>query len=219
MIGHMTEANAQLDDQRPVAAGGRTGSSAGRGEATRRRLLVAAAQLIAERGWGEVTTRDVAERAGVNAALVHYHFGSMDSLLREAAMARLEPELAAAMAPLTEDRRLEDALTEAVTGLDRFDLASQPGILAAEVLLRATRDQALAGTMGNAIRAFREALADRLRADAAQGEIRGDVSPEVMAVIIGATLDGLLLQRMADPEVDPAEVAAGLYRLLEREER
>jgi AcrR family transcriptional regulator len=37
-------------------------------------LLQAAAELIAEVGWGRVSSRMVAERAGVNNALVHYHF-------------------------------------------------------------------------------------------------------------------------------------------------
>ena len=60
---------------------------------TRARLLSAAASLIAERGWSAVTTRAVAERAGVNQALVHYHFGSIDNLRREAVMARLTPAI------------------------------------------------------------------------------------------------------------------------------
>jgi AcrR family transcriptional regulator len=193
-------------------------ASSGRGRATRARLLTAAAELIAERGWGEVTTRGIAERAGANQALVHYHFGSVEALLREAAMARLATELEAAMAPLTERRPLEETLRETVASLDRFDLASQPGVLIAEILLRTTRDPILADEMGASLRGFREALQARLEAAAAQGNVRTDVPPDVMAVIVAASLDGLLLQRMVDPQVDPAAVAAGLFRLLTQEE-
>jgi AcrR family transcriptional regulator len=42
----------------------------------------AAMQLLAERGPREVMVRDVAERAGVNHALVHRHFGTKDELIR-----------------------------------------------------------------------------------------------------------------------------------------
>ena len=43
------------------------------GDVTRQRLLAASSSLIVERGWSAVTTRAVAERAGVNQALVHYY--------------------------------------------------------------------------------------------------------------------------------------------------
>jgi len=212
----MPEATAQFIEGAGPAAQADEGRIGGRGAATRVRLLASAAQLIAERGWGEVTTRMVAQRAGVNAGLVHYHFGSMDALLREAALGRLEPELAGALEPLTADRPVEDALREAVAGLDHFDLASQPGILMAEVLLRATRDPAVARAMGEQITTYRTDLERRLVSAAAAGEVRSDVRPDVMAMVITATLDGLLLQRMADPQLDPAAIAAGLARLLTR---
>jgi len=43
-------------------------------EATRRALLRAGAELFAERGFDGVSTEEVAERAGVNKALISYHF-------------------------------------------------------------------------------------------------------------------------------------------------
>jgi len=44
-------------------------------------LLDAAEQLLLEIGYSAITTRKVAERAGVNHGLVHYYFGSMEDLL------------------------------------------------------------------------------------------------------------------------------------------
>ena len=44
-------------------------------------LLDAAEQLLVEIGYAAITTRKLAERAGVNHGLVHYYFGSMDDLL------------------------------------------------------------------------------------------------------------------------------------------
>ncbi len=214
----MPEADAQVSRRPPIEAADAGGPGADRGAATRARLLDAAAQLIAERGWGEVTTRLVAERAGVNQALVHYHFGSMDVLLREAAMARMTPELAAAVGPLTGSGPLAEALHEAVASLERFEPGSRSAVLMAEVLLRSTRDPVLADRMWVEIQAFREALERRLEQAAEAGEIRTDVPPQVLATIVGATLDGLLLQRMAEADADPEVVAGGLYRLLTQKE-
>jgi AcrR family transcriptional regulator len=45
-------------------------------------VRAAAADLLAERGPRDISVRDVAERAGVNHALVHRHFGTKDDLFR-----------------------------------------------------------------------------------------------------------------------------------------
>jgi AcrR family transcriptional regulator len=53
-------------------------------------ILDAAGELLAERSPREVTVRDVAERARVNHALVHRHFGTKDQLLRAVLISRSE---------------------------------------------------------------------------------------------------------------------------------
>jgi TetR/AcrR family transcriptional regulator len=44
-------------------------------------LLDAAERLLVEIGYARITTRRLAEEAGVNHGLVHYYFGSMEALL------------------------------------------------------------------------------------------------------------------------------------------
>lgn len=48
---------------------------------TREKILGAADALFGELGFDGTTTRDIAERSGVNKALIHYHFGTKDDLL------------------------------------------------------------------------------------------------------------------------------------------
>src|ERR1700747_502794 len=50
---------------------------------TRSAILAAAERLYAERGFGEVTLRDIVAAADVNLAAVNYHFGSKDELIAE----------------------------------------------------------------------------------------------------------------------------------------
>lgn len=52
-------------------------------EAVRAALVAAADELFGERGPDRVSVREVAERANVNHALLHRHFGSKDQLLYE----------------------------------------------------------------------------------------------------------------------------------------
>ena len=97
---------------------------------TRTALLDAAARLMLEGGYASVTTRRVGADAGVNAALVHYHFGSMDGLFlelfrrsAEAGLRRLEQALVAPQ-PLWAlwelgNSRANDSLTTELVALAR----------------------------------------------------------------------------------------------------
>jgi AcrR family transcriptional regulator len=73
---------------------------------TAEKLLVAAGELMIERSSIEVSLSDIAQKSGVNAALVKYHFGNKDGLLlallaRDAAteLAQLEYLLAQPLTP------------------------------------------------------------------------------------------------------------------------
>lgn len=69
-------------------------------EQTKDRILRAADSLFGELGFDATTTRDIAERSGINKALIHYHFGKKDELLEtllEGYYARLSRALAGAL--------------------------------------------------------------------------------------------------------------------------
>ncbi len=57
---------------------------------TRERILDAAEELFAERGFAS-SLRDITSSAGVNLAAVNYHFGSKDALIRELFARRIGP--------------------------------------------------------------------------------------------------------------------------------
>jgi len=54
-----------------------------RDDSTRRRLIDAASELFAERGFQATTARDIANRAGANVAAGNYHYGSKKELYLE----------------------------------------------------------------------------------------------------------------------------------------
>lgn len=73
---------------------------------TDQRILEAAAELFAARGFEHTSVRDITSRAGVNLAAVNYHFGSRDALIQAVAERYLTPlsqEL---------ERQLDDLLGE-----------------------------------------------------------------------------------------------------------
>jgi AcrR family transcriptional regulator len=63
---------------------------------TRSAILAAAERLYADRGFGDVTLRDIVAEANVNLAAVNYHFGSKDELIAELFVTRSPPPTATA---------------------------------------------------------------------------------------------------------------------------
>lgn len=61
---------------------------------TRQRVITAAAALFAERGFHGTTMRDIAQRARVNLAAGHYHFGSKETLYLEVLRAQFADVMA-----------------------------------------------------------------------------------------------------------------------------
>lgn len=181
-----------------------------RGREVRGRLLSAAADLIAERGWTAVSTRILAERAGVAPGLVHYHFASVQTLLSEAAVgvmrratAMIGPTLARAHTP-------EEAVALLVASLDEYTGSDPVSVLFVETYLAATRDPQLREAVAGVITEFRTQLAGWL------GE-RGVPAPEATAAVLGAAVDGLVMQRALDPTVTAASITPVLTRLLGNE--
>ncbi len=185
----------------------------GRGRATRLKITTAAAELVAELGWDAVTTRAVAARAGVNQALIHYHFESMDALLREAVVAALEETMAEAAGPLAHGS-LAEALTGTVAAIEHIDPRSPAAILLAESLVRAVRDPRLAEPIVAGLREFRRMLADRVARAVADGDAPADLPPAAFSTFLAASLDGLLLHRIVDPDLDVAGALDILLRLV-----
>jgi len=55
-------------------------------ESTKEQLITSAGELFAEHGFGGVSTRMIADRAGVKLSGIHYHFGSKEKLYIEACL-------------------------------------------------------------------------------------------------------------------------------------
>ena len=76
---------------------------------SKQRLLEAAEQLFADRGFESVSVRDVTQLAKANVAAINYHFGSRDGLI---AMVVLRY-----VSPINEERMLRlEALEKKFTG-------------------------------------------------------------------------------------------------------
>jgi AcrR family transcriptional regulator len=97
---------------------------------TRTAILAAAERLYADRGFGDVTLRDIVAAANVNLAAVNYHFGSKDELIAELFVTR---------SIATNRERLNELKAAEETGGGRANIAS---------VLRALVGPTLRGCLG-----------------------------------------------------------------------
>ena len=184
-------------------------TSSARGRAVRARLLAAAAELIAEVGWSAVSTRLLAERAGVAAGLVHYHFAGLPALLREAALTRMRAVLDETGAGLAATPDLAVGLRNLMAELDAYPGRDPTSTLFIETCLAANRDEQLRAGLVELIEESRRRLAGWLRAN-------GQDQPDQTAAVLAAAVDGVLLHRGLSDGLESAEVLPVLGRMLNR---
>lgn len=202
-----------------------TPTSSERGQETRERLLDAAAQLIVEDGWGAVTTRRVADRAGLRPGLVHYHFRTVEDLLIEAALASARREATAAADALAQTADAGEGIAQVLEMMSSYSAEDPTTVLFSEMLLASTRIERLRSELAELMAEWRTGVADWLRsADASRdtaagpgggghGGTDGRDGYEATAMLLGAALDGLVLHRLIDPALAEISVTEPLARL------
>jgi AcrR family transcriptional regulator len=173
----------------------------------------AAAELIAELGWGRVTTRAVAERAGLPHGTVSYHFRGKQELLTDAALHAFEQAL-----PADNFAALDtvDGLLDLVTAELDSARTGDPMLsrLMLETMREAERDQELRVRMGTLMGRYRQLMVDTVRADQRRGAVIDTAPAEALATLLGAVGDGLLLHALLDPDLDITASLQALRHLL-----
>lgn len=184
-----------------------------RGEKRRAAILGAAIELFGEKGFHASTLRELSERVGISEAGLLHHFGSKTELLQ--AVLGLRDELDASVRRDEEERGLSFGATMRSQVSRNSD---SPGLvgLHTHVSAEATSPEHPAHSgMLDRYRKLRQQDVDRFQAvvDANDG-LRG-VSPENLAILTTAVMDGLQVQWLLDPEqVDMESAFADFLRLL-----
>ncbi|QUR69771.1 TetR family transcriptional regulator [Mycobacterium spongiae] len=178
-----------------------------RGNEVRQRLTSAAVELIPERGWTAVSTRILAERAGVTPSVVHYHYSSLQALLREAVIGAMRQRVNDINTLVEIAATATDLIDVLLKSSDRHSGDDPTARLFVEAYLAASRDAQLRHEMACELADLREAFARRLLECGVPAH--GDT-----AAILLAALDGALLHRGLGIGPDAKPAAAILHRLV-----
>lgn len=174
---------------------------------TQEKLLAAAAAALAEDGVAGVSARTVATRAGVNQALVFYHFGTVSGLLDATVRRSVDLAVASYRDRLADVSTLAELLT---VGRALHESEQQAGNVAqmAQVMAGAQRDEALAGAGRYAMDRWSAEVESALVRVLPTTPLHGLVDPKGLARAVAAGFIGLELYDGVDSDAAASALAS-----------
>ena len=187
---------------------------------TRARLIAAAAELFATKGFHAVSAEAVADAAGRTTGALYSHFGGKDGLL----LALVEVWLDESATRIESGVELASDLDGRLLSVWR-NFGAPPAehgdswlLLEFELFLHGARDAAFAARLAARYASYRHRLAEVLdlwARDEGLGRLR---HPDLVAAHTIALLLGMAMQHRVDPvAVTDADVVAGMRAVMERD--
>jgi AcrR family transcriptional regulator len=171
---------------------------------TRRRLLQAAAAVFARRGFHGASVEEIAAEAGMTTGALYWHFAGKEALFLALADEQVERRVAE-IASLAEDADDPAALQDRVAQQFASFIEHDPDwpLLFFEFWAYGARDPRLREEFAERRRAVQQALAQTVeRATRAYG-LTLTIPSEQLAIGLGALINGLAFERVADPDAVP----------------
>jgi AcrR family transcriptional regulator len=170
--------------------------------ATRDRLVEAATACLRDEGLAGTSSRSITAAAEVNLAAITYHFGSKDDLVAEALLRTIRRALEPPLAALRRDdldapSRVLLALASLREGLAGAS-AEAPAYV--EALVQARHLPALHAGILELAGELRRFLSDQIADQRAAGDLPSWIQPDAMATLLIATVNGIVLQAVLDPD-------------------
>jgi AcrR family transcriptional regulator len=172
------------------------------GDERRRSLVQAAYHLIAEGGFEGLRTREIAARAGVNIATLHYYFARKEDLIQSVVEYLLRQFMTAYLpgSPFEMRTPLEQIRGELAEMQYLLQEKPEMFIVLNELVLRSLHDPAIHHMVKWLDDGWHTYLEQVLREGIKQGQFRTDLDPGSMATWLILLTKGTTLHYMTNPE-------------------
>lgn len=164
----------------------------------RRRLIEAAAEVFAEKGYDRAGVAEIARRAGYTTGAIYGRFSGKAELLLAAIEARSHSELDTLFNEHRFEGKVTDILTTVGSHLVTDDEGGDDGALLLEAFVAARRDPEVRELMQRALDLRRDRLADLVAEAQATGAIDPALDAEAVVRFCHAVGFGFLLFRAVD---------------------
>jgi AcrR family transcriptional regulator len=180
-----------------------------KGQATRERIVAAAAELMFEGGVAGTSWEDVQKDAGVSASQLYHYFGDKQTLVR-AVIAHQTQTLLASQQPLLSHLDSMEALRawrDLIVEIQRQAECKGGCPLATLAGELAEAHPACRNDLANSFDQWEASIRDGLRAMHERGELRRSVDPDRLATALFAAVQGGLVLTQVHRHTAPLEAA------------
>jgi len=187
------------------------------GDERRRSLVQAAYHLIAEGGFERLRTRDIAARAGVNIATLHYYFARKEDLIRGVVEYLLQQFMTAYLPGSPYEMRTPLEQIRGELAELQYLLQEKPDmfIVLDELVLRSLHDPAILHMIKWLDEGWHTYLEQVIRSGIEQGLFRAELDPESAATWLILLTKETTLHFMTNPgAVDFERIRAGVEHWL-----
>jgi AcrR family transcriptional regulator len=183
---------------------------------TRKRLIEAAADVFAHRGFAATSVDEIAEKAGFSKGAVYSNFDSKEDLFLAVLDEHLHDQIYGVRRRLFEGTRpTGERLVEAgQLVMQMLQRERTWYLLSYEFLAYAARNTTFQEKYAARQRAQRELTASIIREDAESLGIRPPMPPERLAIALLAVANGIAFEKLADPDAVPDDLLGELFALL-----
>ena len=190
-------------------------------EQKKARIIKAAAQVFADRGFSGTVMADIADRAGIGKGTLYEYFDSKEDLFfavfewfTQETEAAAKVSISALGGSVSERLAVlsESVMQSWLDMKDLFTLVMEFWAASASSQMK----QRFKGYFRQAYEDFRRIVAALIREGIEHGEFREDIVPESVAAALVGTWDALLLQAWFDETFDPLTTARNFVAVLIR---
>ena len=164
-----------------------------KGERSRMRILDAAARLLSCRGYAATTLTDIAGAAEMQAGSLYYHFDSKDAIVEEVLRVGIDHArnaIDASLAALGPDAQGADRLAEAIVAYVNC-IVAESSFTVANIRCYNESPPQTREQLTSALRDFTDLWVGLLAEGQADGSLRDDTNPKVLARLMISGLNSL----------------------------
>jgi AcrR family transcriptional regulator len=181
---------------------------------TKARLVDAAVQVFAERGYEGARVTDIARQAGLSSGAIYAHYSSKAELLVDAIRSHGPDELGRLLETGDVRTPLPDLLLQLAGALEHRHPTQ--GSLLLEALAASRRDPELGAMFHSAVTGREALIATLARYGAQAGDVDPDVAPDAVARFCLMVVLGAMVARVLDlPAIEPGDWTNLITRLVD----
>lgn len=164
-------------------------------------IVDAAIRVIARQGYAHTSLMDIAKEVGMSKGAVHYHFPTKEALMTQVLQTACDAVAQRTLAAWTAAEQPEASLRSSLRELWQVRAAlSDEAKVVADLMTQALHDESLRGPLAAYYRFAVAQVNQHLTANLDKLGLKPKVDTATLPRLLHALLDGLLMQRIVDPE-------------------